>query len=113
MLLRLYLLYSKKCHELQEIVTELRECYHIEGRGMRPIRANGTRWVSHKYNALKCILMNYGAYTSHLASLSVDTSVKSVDREKLKSYYKKWTDTKYIIGCAFFGGCTIPMFYFV
>lgn len=111
MLLRLYLLYeksSKKCRELQEIVTELRECFHLEGKGMCPIRANGTQWVSHKYNALKRILMNYGAYTSHLASLSVDTSVKSVDREKLKCYYKKWTDAKYIIGCAFFVDVLYP-----
>ena len=111
MLLRLYLLYeksSKKCRELQEIVTELRECYHLEGKGMRPIRANGTRWVSHKYTALKRILMNYGAYTSHLASLSVDTSVKSVDREKLKCYYRKWTDAKYIIGCAFYVDVLYP-----
>lgn len=41
-------------------------------------------------------------YTSHLAALSEDKSVKSVDRAKLKGYYRKWTDAKYLLGCALF-----------
>ena len=46
MLLRLYLLYEsspKKCRELEEIVTELRECLSIEDGGMRPVRASGSQ----------------------------------------------------------------------
>ena len=51
MLLRLYFLYEsspKKCRELEEIVTELRECLSIEDGGMRPVRASGSRWIAHK-----------------------------------------------------------------
>jgi len=41
----------------------------------------------------------YAAYTSHLAVLPEDSSVK---RSKLKGYCNKWVDAKYILGCAVF-----------
>ena len=56
MLLRLYLLYEsspKKCRELEEIVLELRECLSVDVGGTRPVRASGSRWISHKWNAMK------------------------------------------------------------
>lgn len=56
MLLRLYLLYEsspKKCRELEEIVMELRECLSVDVGGTRPVRASGSRWISHKWNAMK------------------------------------------------------------
>jgi len=37
-------------------------------------------------------LSKCGAYTSHLATLAEDSSVKSVDRVKLKGYLLKWTN---------------------
>jgi len=46
MLLILYMLYEnspKKCRELEEIVTELRECLSIEDVRMRPVKASGSR----------------------------------------------------------------------
>ncbi|XP_065892470.1 zinc finger protein 862-like [Dysidea avara] len=107
MLLRLYLIYEnspKKCRELKEICSELTQCLALdpEDGGMKPIRASGSRWVAHKWNAMKRILSKYAAYTSHLAALSEDSSVKSVDRSKLKGYYNKWVNAKYILGCAVF-----------
>ena len=55
MLLRAYYLYEKapkKCVELDEVVSELRQCLDptdlpIEG-GNRPLRACGTRFITHK-----------------------------------------------------------------
>ena len=101
--LRLYLLYEsspKKCRELEEIVTELRECLSLDDGGTRPIRANGSWWITHKWNAKKRVLSKYGAYTTNLASLSEDSSANSVDRAKRRGYYLKWTSAKYL-GCAF------------
>jgi len=46
MLLWLYLLYEKlpkKCRQLEEIITDLRECLSIEDSGVRPVRASGSR----------------------------------------------------------------------
>ena len=103
MLLRLNLLYEnspKKCRQLEDIVVELKECLSIEDGGTRPIRASGSRWISHKWNAMKRVLSKYGAYTSHLAALSEDPTVKSADKAKLKGYYKQWINAKYLLGCA-------------
>ena len=52
MLLRIYFIYEKspkKCRELESIVNDLKEVFNFsdEGKGVRPIRACGTRWVCH------------------------------------------------------------------
>ena len=105
LLLQLYYLYErspKRCRELEDIIADLKLCFSFDDGGVRPIRSNGTRWVSHKQNAMKRVLSKFGAYTSHLASLSEDKSVNSVDRAKLRGYYRKWTDAKYLLGCSLF-----------
>ena len=91
MLLRLYYLYEKspkKCHQLEEIVVQVRGCIldnSIACKGKKPIRASGTRWIAHKFGAMKRILSQYGVYTNHLASLSQDSTVKSADRAKIRA----------------------------
>ena len=109
MLIKLFYVYErspKKCRELSEVVADLKEFLQFDDlhktKGVRPIRATGTRWVSHKLNAMKRILSNYGAYTTHLTRLSEDTSVKAVDQAKLKGYLQQWTKAKCFLGCAFF-----------
>ena len=60
---------------------------------------------------MKRVLSKYGAYTSHLAALSEDPTVKSADKAKLKGYYRQWINAKYLLGCALFvdllNPCTI------
>ena len=56
---------------------------------MKPVRASGSRWIGHKCNAIKRVLSKFGAFTNHLAALSEDVSMKSVDRSKFKGYYIK------------------------
>ena len=51
MLIRLYYIYEKspkKCRELEEVVTDLRECVEFDDAGVRPLRASGSRWVARK-----------------------------------------------------------------
>ena len=101
MLLRLYLLYEKspkKCRELEEIICHLKECLSITKGGTKPVRASGSQWIAHKWGAMKSIISNFGAYTNHLVTLSDAT----VDRSKLKGYYNRWVDAKYLVGCAVF-----------
>ena len=79
MLLKLYYLYEKspqKSRELVDIISDLKEFLSFDDSGIKPIRANGTRWVTHKLCAMKRILSKYSAYTHHLAALSVDPAVK-------------------------------------
>lgn len=110
-LLRLYYLYEKsmkKCRELEDLITDLRECLSFDDAGVKPVRSSGSRWVSHKLNAMKQVISKFGAYTSHIATLSEDTSVKSTDRAKLKGYYSKWIEAKYLLGCALFVDLLTP-----
>ena len=111
MLLRLYYLYKKspkKCRELEEVVSDLKECLLFQDGGVKPIRASGSRWISHKLAAIKRVLSKYGAYTHHIAALSESSSVNSRDRAKLRGYYTKWIEGKYLIGCAVFVDLLTP-----
>ena len=116
LLLRIYYLYKKspkKCHELYEVVAELKQCLKpgdlpAEG-GNRPLRACGTHFVAHKVAALERIIDRFGAYVSHLSSLTEDTSVRAVDRQKLVGYVRKWRDAKMMLGCAHFHNVLKPM----
>jgi len=63
MLLKLYYLYErspKKCRELADIVNDLKEVYEFPESGNLPIRAQGSRWISHKRNALQRVLDRFG-----------------------------------------------------
>ena len=103
MLLRLYYLCEKspkKCRELEDIISDLKECLCFDDAGVKTVHASGSRWVAHKLAAMKRVLSKFGAYTGHLAALSEDSSVKAADCAKLSGYYKKLIDAKYILGCA-------------
>ena len=92
----------KKCRELEDLISDLGEFISFTDKGLRPVRASGSRWISHKLSAMRRILSKYGAYTMHLAALSGDRSVRSTDRAKLQGYCKQWVDCKYVLGCALF-----------
>ena len=56
MLLRLYYLYEKspkKCRELLDLVIDLKEVFVFPEGGNLPVRAQGSRWISHKLKALQ------------------------------------------------------------
>lgn len=110
-LLRLYYLYEKspkKCRELEEIIQDLRECMSFDDAGVKPVRSSGSRWIMHKLNAMKRVLSKFGAYTGHIATLSEDSSMKATDRAKIKGYYTKWIDSKYLLGCGLFVDLLTP-----
>ena len=105
LLLRLYYLYKKspkKTRELASIVEDLKEAFDFPGSGNVPIRSQGSRWINHKRRALQRVTDRYGAYLSHLISLSEDTTLKSEDRAWLKGYVQKWTHAKFLIACAIY-----------
>ena len=111
LLLKLYCLYEKapkKCRELEEVVLDLKECISIDEAGIKPVRVSGSIWVSHKLNAMRRILLKYGAYTGHLLALSEDCSAKSTDRAKFNGYCSQWLQAKYLLGCAVFVDVLTP-----
>lgn len=116
LLLQIYYVYEnspKKCFELKEIVEDLKQCMEetemsIKG-GVRPLRACGTRFIAHKVSALTRLVDRFGAYLSHLITLSEDRSVKSADRQKLKGFVLRWRKSKFLLGCAFFHDLLRPV----
>jgi hypothetical protein len=52
---------------------------------LKPTKATGTRWIEHKVNAMKIALEHYGAFLSHIESLS-QTDSNPVKRAELKGY---------------------------
>ena len=70
-----YIIYEKspkKCRELEDIVKTLKTCLGSDefshGRGVRPLRASGTRFVTHKVAALNRVLERFDACVNHLCS---------------------------------------------
>ena len=105
MLMKLYYLYErspKKCRELNDIVGDLKEVFELSDGGNLPVRSQGSRWISHKRNALLRVINRYGAYLNHLTALIEDKTIKSTDRQKLKGYLLKWRDGRILMGCAFY-----------
>ena len=116
LLLQIYYVYEKspkKCHELKEIVDNLKECLtetEIPMKGdTRPLRACGTRFVSHKVGALAQLIDRYGAYLNHLTMLSQDRKVKSADQKKLKGYVLRWRKSRVLLACALFHDVLKPI----
>ena len=115
-LLRVYFLYCKspnKCHELEEVVKEIKACLDSpefdHGHGNRLIRACGTIFITHKVHALERFTDGFEAYINHLTSITEDSNTTSTDKQKLKCYVSKWLDCKIMLGCAFFHDILKPV----
>ena len=97
MLLRLYYLYHKapkKLCQLRELSHALAGAMEYHEGSVKPYKASGTRWITHKVKSMKIILMNWGVYIMRLENLTKDKSVPAGDRNKLKGYLKAWSQSK-------------------
>lgn len=112
MLMRLFYLYEKspkKIRELEELIKDLKVLFELPLGGNIPVQAHGSRWITHKRNALLRVLDRYGAYMAHITSLSQDNSLRAEDRAKLKGYLKKWMDYRVIYGCSLYAEILKPV----
>ena len=87
-------------------VEELKACLEPSelptSGGTRPLRACGTRFIAHKVAALGRLIDRFGTYLAHLTMMTEDSSIKAVDRQKLKGYIGNWQRFKYLLGSALF-----------
>ena len=67
----------------------------------KPTKATGTCWIEHKVNAMKIALEHYGAFLSHIESLS-QTDSNPVRQAELKGYLNKWKSAIYPIYLAIY-----------
>ena len=96
MLTFLYKLYqnsSKRLKALKELGVALGE------KPPKPVKASGTRWIGHRYNAIKIVLKHYGAYMTHLEELANNDS-QAEKRDQIRGYLNKWEHGKYPISMA-------------
>ena len=88
MLMRFYYLYKKFPKRLPEL-KRIAEAW--ENLVPKPSKSYGTRWIDHKLTSMKIMLENYGAYISHVESLS-QTDSQALKRAELKGYLLEWKD---------------------
>ena len=60
----------------------------------KPVKASGTQWITHRYNAMKILLKHYGTYMTHLEELANNNS-SSEKRHQIKGFLKQWDHAKY------------------
>ena len=81
---KLYYLYRKSPKRLREL-REFSEVY--EKFVLKPAKANGTRWVSHKFTSMNIFLKNYGIFTTYLES-PANTDSQALKRHEIEGYAK-------------------------
>ena len=88
MLSKLYWLYQKSPKRL----TELKELSEVFAKLIpKPTKADGTRWIEFKYQAMEKVLSNYGPYMTHLEQL-VHTDLQPKKCKEIKGFVNKWKD---------------------
>ena len=88
---KLYYLYRKSPKRLQKLC-EFNEVY--EKSVPKPAKANGTRWISHKFTSMNIFLKNYGIFITHLESLA-NTDSQALKNHEIAGYAKKWQYAKF------------------
>ena len=76
----LYYLYekaSKKLRELKNLHVILKDIYGFENDRVKPHRASGTRWITHKLIAFENMLDKFGLYMQHFENIIADTQKKT------------------------------------
>ena len=68
----------------------------------------GTRWIDHRLTSMKIMLKNYGAYISHVESLS-QTDSQALNRAELKGYLLKWKDASIPTSLAIYSDVLSPL----
>ena len=104
-MLKFYYLYQKYPKSLREL-KRIAEAW--EKSVPKPSKSYGTRWIDHKLTSMKIMLENYGAYISHVESLS-QTDSQALKRAELKGYLLKWKDASIPISLAIYLGVPSPL----
>ena len=98
MLSKLCWLYQKSSKRL----TELKELSEVFEKSIpKPTKADGTRWIDFKYQAMEKVLSNYSPYMTHLEQLA-HTNSQPKKREEIKGFVNKWKDAGYLMHISIF-----------
>ena len=102
MLSKLYWLHQKR-------LTELKELSEVFEKSIpKPTKADVTRWIDFKYQAMEKVLSNYGPYMTHLEQLA-HTNLQPKKRKEIKGFVNKWKDAGYLMHISIFIDILSPM----
>ena len=85
MLLQLHLLYRKapkRLSQLKELHDIYKETLEFEEGCVKPRKANGSRWISHKLAALKMCKDKWRLHIKHLEKMRTKQSHQRIERDK-------------------------------
>ena len=66
--------------------------------------------MSHKAAALVRVIERFGAYLAHLITMTENSSMQPVDRQKMEGYILKWQNFQILLGCAMFRDILKPIY---
>ena len=95
LLMQLYYLYrrsAKKWKELKAMAAVLKT------NVVKPVRAQGTRWIDHRRKALQCLATNYKALVAQFEDVASGQrkDIAATDVAKLKGYLMKLKSAKFL-----------------
>ena len=102
---KLYYLYRKSPKRLRKLC-EFSEVY--EKSVPKPAKANGTRWISHKFTSMNIFLKNYGIFITHLESLA-NTDEQALKHHEIEGYAKKWQYAKFPLHITMYLDVLLPL----
>ena len=89
----MYYLYKrspKKLCQLKELVEIYSDSFEFLDGGIKPKKASGTLWITHKTRVFDLIIDKYGLLMQHLENLSEVKSYPAKERQTFNSWYNKW-----------------------
>ena len=102
---KLYYLYQQS----QKRLCCLRELAEAHDQSIpKPTKAGGTRWIDHKYRAMKNALDHYGIYMTHIEELAL-TDSQPKKRAEIKGFLTKWKDGTIPVKMAIFLDVLSPL----
>ena len=70
--------------------------------GVRPIRASGARWISHKIGAMTQVLDKFGLYITHLENAATGPCYRAKECNRIKGYLNKCKNSKMLVNLCFY-----------
>ena len=98
---------SKKWREIQELFQSMKDDSDFKYSGLRPAKSYGTRWISHRLNALHKSYNIFKAFVLHLEKLIREAATK--EKSTLEGVCRKVISTSVIINEPLFSDILAPV----
>ena len=98
---------SKKWREIQELFQSMKDDFDFEDSGLRPAKSYGTRWISHRLNALHKFYDKFKVFVLRLEKLIREATTK--EKSTLEGVRRKVVSSSVIINDPLFSDILAPV----